>query len=335
MTDVNIAPQADALVHDKAAKALVIKTLPVPKPTGPDDHLIRIRAVALTNGELTWPEPLALADPVPGYEMAGTVVHAPPNSPFPPGTDVFARTDFHRHGSARPFSIATTPELSRKPANLSWEEAATVPLSALTAWQALFVHGGLAAPDVREPQGTAQDKNRGKRVLVTAAAGGAGIWLVQLARLAGAYVVGTCGASNAEFVARDLGAHEVLDYRKVNVADWVAEDLEGRGFDVALDCVGPDTLKQVWSAARAGGKVISIVQPPAGARPSGGVAADVSSMFFIVDANQEQLGKIVELLEAGVCKAFVDSAFDLRDGANAFERVHARRLRGKVVLRVE
>ncbi|KAL2755424.1 hypothetical protein ACRALDRAFT_2064604, partial [Sodiomyces alcalophilus JCM 7366] len=295
------------------------------------DHLVRIRAVALTNGELAWPEPLELTDPIPGYELAGTVIHAPPNSPFPPGTDVFARTDFHRRGSARPFSITTTPELSRKPANLSWEEAATVPLSVLTAWQALFVHGGLAAPDFGGVPGTAQDENRRKRVLVTAAAGGVGIWLVQLARLAGCHVIGTCGAANAEFVGRDLGAHEVLDYRNVNVADWVAEDPDGRGFDIAVDCVGSDTLKQVWSAARPSGKVISIVEEPAGVKPPR-VAADVSSTFFIVEANRGQLEKITELLEAGACRAYYDSVFDLRDGAKAFERVQGRKLRGKVVL---
>ncbi|EXM16639.1 Polyketide synthase, enoylreductase domain [Fusarium oxysporum f. sp. vasinfectum] len=331
MADTTIPPDAEALVYDKATRSLVVKTLPVPKATGPEDHLLRVHAVALTNGELAWPEPLEFPDPVPGYELAATVITAPPKSPFTPGTEVYARTNFERLGSARPFSIATTAELGHKPANLSWEEAATVPLSALTAWQALFVHGGLVAPDFQDLD-EVRAKNAGRRVLITAAAGGVGLWLVQLARLAGAYVIGTCGSANVDFVI-ELGAHEVLDYGTTNLATWAGEDPTARKFDLGLDCVGQTTLEQVWSVTRSGGKVISIVDEPGKAKPTT-VDADVNSLFFIVEANSEQLDRISKLIEAGTCKAFVDSVFDLRDGAKAMEKLNGRRLRGKVVLRI-
>ncbi|KAM0323875.1 hypothetical protein ACHAQA_008456 [Verticillium albo-atrum] len=333
MVDLIVPTEADALVHDKAANTVRIKKVTVPKPAGADEHLIRVHAVAITNGELAWPEPLLLEDPIPGFEVAGTVIQAASESPFPAGSEVYARTDFERHGSARPFTIVTTAELSRKPKNLTWEEAATVPLSALTAWQALFVHGGLTAPAPESP-GVAQQENAKKRVLVTAAAGGVGIFLVQLARLAGAHIVGVCGAANMDFVS-GLGADEVLDYRKTDLVDWVNEKPEARTFDLTIDCVGKTALKQVWQATKSGGKLVSITEDPDPGRPADGVGEDISSLFFIVKADSGQLEHITRLIEVGTLKAFVDDVFDFHDGARAFEKVGGRSLRGKVVLRVD
>ncbi|KAM0273623.1 hypothetical protein ACHAQH_008217 [Verticillium albo-atrum] len=323
----------NALVYDKLTKTIIIKKVPVPIPTGPKEHLVQVHAVAITNGELAWAEPLQFDEPIPGFEVAGVVVHAPADSVFQPGSEVYARTHFERQGSARPFTIITTAELSLKPKNLSWEEAATVPLSALTAWQALFVHGRLRAPTPGD-QGASQRDNAQKRVLVTAAAGGVGIFLVQLARLAGAQVVGTCGQANIDFVS-ELGAQEVLDYRTTDLGEWVKEDPESRKFDLAIDCVGTTTLRQAWRAARPGGRLISIVEEPRKEKPEQGVEDGVSSLFFIVEASSEQLGRVTELVEAGSLRAFVDSVFDLQDGAKAFEKVDGRRLRGKVVIRVQ
>ncbi|KAI9162977.1 Reticulon-4-interacting protein 1 like protein [Paramyrothecium foliicola] len=309
MADIPIPYEARALVHNPADKSLVLKSLPVPQATGKNDHLLRVHAVALTNGELTWPEPLVLSNPIPGYEVAGTVIAAPPVSPFPSGLEVYARTNFDRHGSARPFSIATTAELGHKPRKLSWEEAATVPLSALTAWQVLFEHGGLVPPDIQDVE-TARAQNAGKRVLVTAAAGGVGLWLVQLAQLAGAHVVGTCGSANKDFVLQ-LGAHEALDYRNTDLLEWVNLDAIARKFDIA------------------GGKLISIVEDPSKVKPLT-VEAKVTPIFFIVEANGKQLEQISKLIDGGTCKAYVDSVFDLQDGDKAMAKANGRQLRGKM-----
>ena len=325
---MTLPKEASALVHTPGDNSLHLETLHIPSPAQGDDHLIRVRAVAITNGELAWPEPASQQIPIPGYEVAGTVVVAPPESPYAPGAEVYARTAFDRQGSARIFTIARTAELALKPRNLSWEEAATVPLSALTAWQALFVHGGLTPPGVSG----AGEANAGKRLLVTAAAGGVGIWAVQLARSSGIHVVGTSGASNLEFV-RQLGADDVLDYKNLDLALWAAARPDQR-FDLVLDCVGGPTLKAAWACAAPGGLVISVALPAHLQRPATGVADGVRSLWFIVDADSSQLNKITRLIEDGSALAFYDSAFDLEDYGQAFDRVRGGHLRGKVVLRL-
>lgn len=330
MASFTIPSEAPALiVHDAKTKSLSIETLPVPKITGLDDHLIQVHAVAITNGELLWPEPAAVEKPIPGYELSGAVVKGPSESPFPPGTEVYARTAFERAGSARPFSIATTQELGRKSAVLTWEEAATVPLSALTAWQALFVHGGIGVPD----QEICRKQNATKRVLVTAAAGGVGIWAVQLAALAGAHVVGTSGPANIDFV-RGLGAKEVIDYKSTNLDSWINERPSERKFDLVLDCVGGETMRQGWRAVKPDGKLVSIVDPPEKERPETGVSDGVSGSFFIVEADSEQLNKISTLIEQGKRQTAVDSVYPLEDFENAFKRAYGGHARGKVVLNI-
>jgi len=130
-----------------------------------------------------------------------------PNSPFKVGDEVYGRTNFYRSGCAAEYAIGRTEELALKAKNLSWVEAATVPLSALTAWQAIFVQAGIGD--------FSTEVYRGKRILITAASGGVGMWVV---RLAGAEVVGTCGPCNVDFV-RSLGATEVIDYTKTDLKE--------------------------------------------------------------------------------------------------------------------
>lgn len=317
---------APALTHDLETHTLYIKTLPVPATTNPEEHLIEVKATALTNGELTWPEPATVSPAIPGYEVSGTVIHAPAKSPFPVGSEVYARTGFERQGNARQYSVALTGELGHKPENLSWAEAATVPLSALTAWQALFVHASFAPP------GTDLARNAAKRVLITAAAGGVGVWAIQLARVAGiGEIVGTCGPTNIEFV-KSLGAHEVVDYtRHKDLSVWVNGRDEDK-FDLVIDGVGGAGLEQAWMCVKDGGLLISIVMPPDGKKPSSGVGEDVKGLFFIVEADGGQLEKITGLIEKGECRAVVDSEYRLEDYQKAFEKVKAGRLRGKVVL---
>jgi NADPH:quinone reductase-like Zn-dependent oxidoreductase len=228
--------------------------------------------------------------------------------------------------------VAETSELARIPDNLSWEEAATVPISALTAWQALFVHAGLNPPTTSKNGGNYGGTNATKRILITAAAGGVGLWAVQLARLAGVgYIVGTCGTDNVDFV-RSLGAHEVVDYKKVTDLASIVSD-ETSKFDLVLDCVGGTTLDQAWHCARVDdGMVISVAQPAEPKRPAG--AERVATTWFIVVADPEQLTALAKLLEDGSCKTFVDSVYALEDYEKAFSKLHSGHLRGKVVLRI-
>ena len=148
----------------------------------------------------------------------------------------------------------------------------------MTAWQVLFEHAKLVAPT--DPN--AKTSNSGKRVLVTAAAGGVGVWVVQFAHLAGAFVVGTCGGKNEAFV-KELGDDEVIDYGKVDIDDseWVRQG-EGRKFDVVVDCVGGKALDQAWLCVKKGGFMNSVAMPPKLKRPEQGVEEDVADKWFIV-----------------------------------------------------
>ncbi|KAF2252556.1 putative zinc-binding oxidoreductase [Trematosphaeria pertusa] len=319
-----------ALIRTGTPKTLTYDTNhPEPNPAEyPECYTIRVKATALTRGELTWPEPLLPDIPVPGFDVAGEVVStpiAPGEYAFKPGDEVYALTTFTWKGNARELSLATEKELSLKPKNLNWGEAASVPLSALSAYQALFIHGGLNSPE--------QGENSGKRVLVTAASGGVGIWGVQLAHEAGAEVVGTCSTANIDFV-KGLGADTVIDYTKTDLLEWVTQGRESRGFDVILDCIGGQTLSASWKCARRGGKVISVAEPPDPKRPADGTAEDVEGVWFIVKANGNQLVEVTSLIEQGKARAVVDSVYELEQWGKAFERLEGGHAKGKVVLKV-
>ncbi|OBT39834.1 hypothetical protein VE00_09094 [Pseudogymnoascus sp. WSF 3629] len=309
---------------------LTLKTCSLPVPDlSANEHLIRVHAVAPCAGEMLWPENAENTDtkrkePIPCYDVAGTVVTAPTGSPFQPGAEVYARTEFARTGMAREYATITTAELGVRPRNLGWAESAAVALSALTAWQALFVRGGLKAE-----KGAA----KGKRVLVTAASGGAGSWIVQLARWAGAEVVGTCGPDNVSFV-ESLGVDVAINYRQVSLKDWIGEVAE-RKFDLVVDCVGRKTLEEAWWTVKSGGTLLSIYEPPEEKRPKDLEVENVKNLFFIVEANGSQLKNITELVEAGVCKPVVDSVWPLEKFEEAFARLDGGHARGKVVIDFE
>src|SRR5947209_156210 len=171
---------AKTLIFDLPSKLLELKESdPVPTPDPrKEDHLIHVKSTALCAGELEWPilfpEAIFSENPdkiiVPGYDLAGTVITSPPGSPFHRGAEIYARTRPSRPGNCREYTLARTEEMALKPQKLNWVEAATVPLSAITAWQALFEHSGLKGLD---DAGTKE-----KKILVTAAAGGVGVWLV-------------------------------------------------------------------------------------------------------------------------------------------------------------
>lgn len=318
---------------DPQRAQLILKDdVPLPIPNA-DEHLIRVHAAALTNGELLWPKnfplPPSASNPketTPCYDMSGTILRSPPGSPFPPGTAVFARTSYSRTGSGRAYTLAPASELARKPSFLSWAQSATVPMSAETAWQALFAQtGGLlrAERDVGA---------QGQRVYVTGASGAVGSWVVQLARWAGARVVGSASADNVARV-RALGAHEAWDYRALDARRWAAAG--ANQVDLVIDCVGGPALADAWWAVAPGGSIVSIVQPPAALRPAamGPRGTGVRTRFFIQEARGADLQMVVALWEAGYAfVSCVDSVFPLERFEEAVARAASGRPRGKVVL---
>ncbi|KAJ6035540.1 hypothetical protein N7460_009715 [Penicillium canescens] len=317
-----------------ASTTLTLTNSPIPTPTpNSDEHLIQIKACSPCSGELLWPKnfpPPTERPLIPCPDMAGIVISAPADSPFQPGTEVYSRTNYIRPGNAREYSIAVTGELARKPKGLSFVQAVSIPLSAMTAWQILFVH---AFPTEQE-MGIEEAKAfwKGKRVLVTAASGGVGMWVVQLARMLGAEVIGTCGSGNANLV-RDLGVGEVLDYRKVDLKEWARQD--GNAVDVVVDCVGRQALADAWWTVKDGGVVLSIYQPPKGVCPAGFERTGVRDVFFVMQPVSRQLEEITRLAEAGLCRGIVDSVWPLEQFEEAFKRLDGGHAKGKIVFDLE
>lgn len=322
------------------APTLTLTTVPVPEvDLSAGEHLIRVHATSPCKGELDWwrmVETMDLPLPaskqfIPCFDLAGTVVKGPTDSPFQPGEAVFARTNAFRTGNAAEFAVALAKELAKKPRNLSWVEAASVSLSALTAYQALFQHGRL---DVRALKGEeeARKRNSEVRLLITAASGGVGSWTLQLAREAGVKsIIAVCSTNNVDMVA-GLGATEVIDYRKTTMGAWMTAADEQPLPDIILDCVGGETLSQCWLVAKAGGTLMSIVVPPETLKPERDVREGVNGVFFIMDPNGEQLQAIGKLIEDERCRPIVDSVYALEDFQGAFNRVEAGHARGKVVI---
>ena len=183
-----------------------------------------------------------------------------------------------------------------------------MPLSFLTAWQALFTHARATSS---------------QSILILGAAGGVGVVAVQLARWLGmSRITGTCSARNSEFV-QTLGANAVVDYS--------CDKVEGV-FDVVLDCVGGKARDECLRNVKAGGVVVSVAAPfleEMKTRFEG-----VGTVFFIVEPNGEQLAKAGDLIEKGGLRPVVDRVFPLEEGAEAFAVLGKRHTRGKIVLEI-
>jgi NADPH:quinone reductase-like Zn-dependent oxidoreductase len=307
--------------------------LPTPKP-GSEEHLIKVYSTSPCAGELLWIKDFpAILGPdktlgVPCYDLSGTVVTSPPNSPFPPGTEVYTRTSASRDGNAREYTIALTSELAIKPKSLTWAEAASVPLSAFTAYQALFEHGEIE-PAFNDEAG--KTRNSKKRVLFTAASGGVGVWLVQLARAVGVgTVIGVCGPSNVDAI-KSLGATNVINYRAQSIDDWFASGNEK--VDLAVDSMGGKSLSGSWKAVKEGGILLSIRGLSPKDKPEG-VAENVRASFFVMEPHGWQLNTVSQLLDKGLARPVVDSVWNFEGFQGAFDQVDSGHSKGKVIINI-
>jgi NADPH:quinone reductase-like Zn-dependent oxidoreductase len=313
----------------------LLNDLPMPTPNlAGNEHLIKVHTTSPCSGELLWAKnfPSILEGGkslVPCYDLAGVVVTAPVNSPFQPGTEVWTRTTAWHTGNAREYTIAMTEELAKKPKQLGWEDAASVPLSGFTAYQALFDNGGLTT-GWKDAKAKAQ--NAGKRVVITAASGGVGIIAVQLAKAAGVgEIVAVCGPKNVEFV-KELGATEVVNYREQSLGAWT--DGGAKKADLVIDVLGGQTLVDCWKVVKNGGVLLSINDPMLESmRPDD--KKDVRVGFFIMESKGWQLDELAGLIEMGQLKAVVDSVWKLDEYEKAFEIVASGHARGKVVIKVQ
>lgn len=305
---------------------------------GTHDVLVEIHAAGVNvldakirNGEfkllLPYKTPFVL-----GHDLAGVVTKVGTDvTRFAVGDEVYGRARDGRIGTFAERIAVHQDDLAAKPATLSMSEAASAPLVALTAWQALVEMANV------QP---------GQKVLIHAGSGGVGTYAIQLAKHLGATVATTTGTSNVEWV-RDLGADLVIDYRTQDFTTLV------RDYDVVLDSQGGDTLTKSLQVLKPGGLAIGIAGPPdpAFARRQGlalplriviallslktrraARRLGVRYAFLLMQANGAQLDEIAKLIDAGVLRPILDRAYPFGDTAQALAHVEGGRTKGKVVV---
>ena len=283
--------------------ALALEQVEIPA-VGPGEVLVRVRAAAITRGELEWPVDRLPA--IPSYELSGTVAALGADVPdLAVGDPVWALTGFDRDGAAAEFTVVPAAFLAPKPHTLGHAESAAIPLAGLTAWQGLFEHGRL---------------RQGERVLIHGAAGGVGQFATQLARWRGAYVIGTSSGAGLEGL-RALGADDAVDRSAVRFEETVAP------VDLVFDTVGGELLARSARLLREGGRIVSVAEEPPAA-----LSERVEASYFVVEPSRDQLIELARLVDEGIVRPLVDSVFPLADARRAFERVEMSGKRGKVVL---
>jgi NADPH:quinone reductase-like Zn-dependent oxidoreductase len=303
-------------LHDRGGpEQLFFEDAPAPEVRA-GDVLVRVFATGITPAELTWDETYQHADgtpripSIPGHEVSGVVERVAPGvDDFRPGDEVYGLADFPRDGAAAEFVAVRAINLARKPQSIAHTQAASLPLSALTAWQALFEHGHLVA---------------GQSVLIHGGAGGVGSLAVQLAHWRDLRVLATASARDVAFV-RSLGADGVIDYRAERF------DEKARDVDMVLDTIGGETRERSWRILRKGGVLVTLVSPiPPGVAEQHGARG----IFFIVNGNRGQLDQISTLVNEGKLKPIIAEVFPLTRAGEAFKYGAGTHLPGKIILEV-
>ena len=285
---------------------------PVPSP-GAGQVLIKVHAAGVIPTELLWYPTTHRenGDPrlhaVPGHEFSGVVAGMGEGTAgFAPGDEVYGMNDWFWEGAMAEYCLAVPSSIAMKPRSLSHIEAATVPISALTAWQGLFDRAAI------QP---------GERILVQGGGGAVGLFVVQLAHRHGAYVIATVSREDVSFV-QALGADQVIDYKASNFEDGLGS------VDVVFDTVGGAIGERSAAVLKPNGRLISIA---AGSEVS--TNARARAAYFIVEPKQAQLMEIGRLLSEGRLKTFVKGVIPFSDAGLAYTgAVPEKRTAGKLVV---
>jgi NADPH:quinone reductase-like Zn-dependent oxidoreductase len=295
--------------RDAGVDGLTLTDMPYPH-AAENDVIVRVHAAGFTPGELEWPTSWTdragrdRTPSIPGHELSGTVAELGYGTTgLTVGQRVFGLADWARDGSLAEYVAVEARNLAPLAADIDDAVAAALPISGLTAWQGLFDHARLTA---------------GQTVLIHGAAGGVGSIAVQLARAAGARVIGT-GRAGDRAVATGLGAQAFLDLD--------ADELQQAGeVDVVFDVIGGDILARSAELVRPGGTLVTIAAPPT-ARPKDGQA-----IFFVVEPDRARLTDLARRLRAGELTPIVGAERPLSETAAAFARHH--RAPGKTIIQV-
>jgi NADPH:quinone reductase-like Zn-dependent oxidoreductase len=310
MTEEAIPMKAIA-VTDQAAGTAGMKLVQRPEPQPSiNDVVVQVYAAGFVNTELDWPSTWTdrlgrdRTPSIPGHELAGVVTALGYGTTgLSVGQRVFGLTDWSRDGTLAEYAAVEARNLAPLPGDVDFTVGASLPISGLTAWQGLVVHGRLRA---------------GQSVIAHGAAGAVGSMVTQLAREFGAYVIGTGRAADRQ-AALDLGANEFVDLDN--------EALEDVGeVDLVFDLIGGDIGKRSARLVRAGGTLVSIVGP-SDARPVDGQAID-----FVVESDRAQLNEVVQRVRDGRLRTNIGAVAPLDDAVAAFNSTERRH--GKTIIRV-
>ncbi|WP_021592453.1 MULTISPECIES: NADP-dependent oxidoreductase [Actinomadura] len=299
------------VVTDEAAGTAGMTPAERPEPEATiNDVVVQVHASGFTPGELTWPGTWTdrlgrdRTPSIPGHELAGVVSALGYGTRgLTVGQRVFGLADWTRDGTLAEYTAVEARNLAPLPGDVDFTVGASLPISGLTAWQGLFVHGRFQV---------------GQSVLVHGAAGGVGSMVTQLAHQAGAYVIGT-GRTADRQAALDFGAREFVDLDNDPLGDVGAVDL-------VFDVIGGDIGKRSAGLVRAGGMLVTVAGPPE-ARPADGLAVD-----FVVEADRAQLGEIVQRVRDGRLRTNIGNVVPLDDAVAAFNPTE--RPKGKTIIRV-
>ena len=330
-----------AFTVDRYGKKESLRATEVPEPVlGEDEVLIEVHATGVNlidakirNGEfkliLPYRTPFVL-----GHDVAGVVVRVGPRvRQFKPGDEVYSRPDDFRIGTFAEFVAVKEGSVALKPRNISMEEAASIPLVGLTAWQALVEKARL---------------KKGQKVFIQAGSGGVGTFAIQLAKHLGAHVATTTSTGNVAWV-KELGAEQVVDYKKETFENVL------RGYDAVLNSQDSQTLEKSLGVLKPGGQLFSISGPPDLAfaeeikspwvvkqvmralsftKRRKAKRLSVGYSFLFMKASGSQLRQITALIESGVIRPVIDKVFPFEATNEALAYVESGRAKGKVVIKV-
>jgi len=246
-----------------------------------------------------------------GFDVSGVVVEVGEQvSKFKKGDEVFSRPNGMQAGTIAEYAVINAEELAIKPANISHQEAASIPLVGLTAWQAIVTKGNL---------------QKGQKILIHAGSGGVGTLAIQMAKHLGAEVATTTSAKNFELV-KNLGADVVIDYKTQKFEEELSD------YDLVLDMMGGETLEKSFKVLKKGGCLVSIK-----GQDTQGLAEQYGVHFeaFFMWPSGEMLSQLAQLISDGVLKPVIDRTYPIDQTQEAYDYIQTGRAKGKIVIQVK